>query len=107
LTAELLGEFTEAFVKGDKPILIPAYQGSLGLPAFFRSSLAEELSALKHNEDLWDVIKRHRDDILDHPTGYSASYGRSTMEDYHSTPRAKLLIPKARRACRDRGGAAG
>lgn len=100
LSPELLTEFASAFVEGKKPILVPAHQGSLGLPAFFQASLAEELSALKQNEDLWDVMKRHGEEILDHPTGFSAVVRSiEDMDDYHAMLRtANLPIPEPRPA---------
>ncbi len=100
LSSELLTEFAGAFAEGKKPILIPAYQGSLGLPAFFKASLAEELASLRHDEDLWDVMKRHGEEILDYGTGYS-SVVRSIddMDDYHAMLRtARLPIPEPRPA---------
>lgn len=96
LTPDLLKEFAEAFSGGKKPILIPAYQGSLGLPAFFHASMAEELSQLKQDEDLWDVMKRHADNLLDYPTGFSAVVRSiDDMDDYHALLRtARLPIPE-------------
>ena len=96
LTPELLKEFADAFVAGKKPILVPAYQGSLGLPAFFRASMAEELSQLKQTEDLWDVMKRHGDELIDHATGFSAVVRSiEDTDDYHALLRtARLPIPE-------------
>ncbi len=100
LSCELLAEFAGAFAEGKKPILIPAYQGSLGLPAFFRASLSDELAALKRDEDLWDVMKRHGQEIFDYPTGYSAVVRSiEDMDDYHAMLRtANLPIPEPRPA---------
>jgi molybdenum cofactor cytidylyltransferase len=96
LNAELLREFADAFAAAKKPILVPAYQGSLGLPVFFQSAMAEEVSSLRQTEDLWDVMKRHGGDVHDHSTGYSAVVRSiEDMDDYHAMLRsAKLPIPE-------------
>jgi len=96
LTSELLREFLEAHRSGGKPILVPVCQGALGLPAFFTKPFIEELSSLSEKEDLWDVIKRHGDEILDHPTGYTAvARSIEDMDDYHALlTMAGLPIPE-------------
>jgi len=97
LTPELLKELEAAFRASDRPILIPTWQGSLGMPAFFEATFAQRMLALSPKETLWDLIKRHGNEVEDHPTGYS-SVVRSIedQEDYHALLRmAGLPIPVA------------
>jgi molybdenum cofactor cytidylyltransferase len=95
LTADLVGELMKAFVEGNKKVLVPVHQSSLGLPVFFQASVAEEILALPPRGELWDIIKRHGDDLIDYPTGYT-SILRSIedQDDYHAMLRiAGLPIP--------------
>lgn len=96
LTPELVEEFLKAFVDGKGKILVPAYQTSIGLPAFFSSDLSEEIMNLPPNGELWDVLKNHQDDLIDHPTGYSAVVRSiDDLDDYHSMlTLAGLEIPE-------------
>ena len=96
LTSELIKEFLQAFVEGKKKILVPVYQSSLGLPAFFDASIAEEILSLPPRGELWDIIKRHGDDLIDYPTGYTAVIRSiEDQDDYHAMLRvAGLPIPE-------------
>ena len=96
LTGELVRGFIEAFLEAKTKILVPVCQGSLGFPAFFDASLAEEIQTLPPRGDLWDILKRHRDDVVDHPTGYTAIVSSiEDQEDYHTLLRiAGLPIPE-------------
>lgn len=85
LTAELIEEFLKAFVDSKKKVLVPACQGSLGLPAFFTANLADELQNLPPNGELWDVLKKHQNDLVDHPTTYTAVLRSiDDLDDYHT-----------------------
>jgi molybdenum cofactor cytidylyltransferase len=96
LTKELLTEFCDVFAKREKPILLPVYWGSPGLPAFFDRSLHGDVAQLGPRETLWDLVKRHGDQIFDHPTGYTAVVRSiDDMDDYHEMLRmAGLPIPE-------------
>lgn len=95
LTGELVKGFAEAFLEAKSKILVPAYQGSLGLPAFFPGSMAEEIGSLPPSGELWDVLKRHGANLLDHPTGFTAVVRSiEDTDDYHTMLRiAGLPIP--------------
>lgn len=95
LTAELVKEFAAAFLESKAKILVPAYQGSLGLPAFFAATFAEEIASLPPRGELWDILKRHGEELRDHPTGFTAVVRSiDEMEDYHAMLRiAGLPIP--------------
>jgi molybdenum cofactor cytidylyltransferase len=95
LTPELITELMEAFIEGKKKILVPLHQTSLGLPAFFDASIAEEILALPPQGELWDIIKKHGDDLIDHPTGYTAVVRSiEDQDDYHAMLQiAGLPIP--------------
>jgi molybdenum cofactor cytidylyltransferase len=95
LTPELITELMGAFIEGKKKILVPVYQTSLGLPAFFHPSVAEEILALPPKGELWDIIKKHGDDLIDHPTAYTAVVRSiEDQDDYHAMLQiAGLPIP--------------
>ncbi len=95
LTAELIGEFLEAFNASKGKILIPAFQGSLGLPAFFKSEMVTPIQSLSGRADLWDLLKENGDSLVDHPTHYSAVVRSiDDMDDYHALLQmAGLPIP--------------
>lgn len=96
LTSELLTEFCDVFAKREKPILLPVYWGNPGLPVFFDRSLHAEVAGLDPHETLWELVKRHGDHLVDHPTGYSAVVRSiDDMDDYHEMLRmAGLPIPE-------------
>jgi molybdenum cofactor cytidylyltransferase len=96
LTADLVREFIGAFYEGGKKLLVPVMQTSLGLPVVLDSSLIDEIQALPPRGELWDLIKRHGDDLVDHPTGYTAVIRSiEDQDDYHDMLRlAGLKIPE-------------
>jgi len=95
LTPALVEEFLKAFVDSKKRILVPAHQGNLGLPIFLAADLAGEVQDLPAGGELWDILKRHREEVFDYPTGYSAVVRSiSDLDDYHTMLRmAGLDIP--------------
>jgi molybdenum cofactor cytidylyltransferase len=95
LSADLVREFVEAFFKGGKKVLVPVVQTSLGLPIVCDASVAQEIQALPPNGELWDVVKRFGQDLLDYPTGYTAVIRSiEDLDDYHDMLRlAGLEIP--------------
>jgi molybdenum cofactor cytidylyltransferase len=95
LTPDLIRELQTAFIEGKKKILVPVHQSSLGLPAFFEPSIAEEILALPPQGELWDILKRHGDDLIDHATGFtSVIRSIEDQDDYHAMLRiAGLPIP--------------
>ena len=96
LTGELIREFIDAFLKGGKKVLVPVQQTNLGMPVVLDASLADEIQALPPHGELWDVIRRHGDDLIDHPTGYTAVIRSiEDQDDYHDMLRiAGLKIPE-------------
>ncbi len=96
LPAELIRELAAAYVESGKKILVPVYQGSLGLPAILHASMAEEILSLPVKGELWDLILRHADDLADHPTGYTAVLRSiEDQDDYHEMLRlAGLPVPE-------------
>lgn len=96
LPAELIRELASAFAESGKKILVPVHQRSLGLPAFLHASLADEILNLPVRGELWDLIVRHGDDLVDHPTGYTAVLRSiEDQDDYHEMLRiAGLPIPE-------------
>jgi CTP:molybdopterin cytidylyltransferase MocA len=96
LTADLVKGFAEAFLEAKSKILVPAYQGSLGLPAFFPGNVAEEIASLPPSGELWDILKRHGADLIDAPTGFTAVVRSiEDTDDYHSMLKiAGLPIPE-------------
>lgn len=96
LPPDLIRELANAFFESGKKILVPAYQGSLGLPAILHRSMAEEILNLPVRGELWDLIVRHGDELVDHPTGYTAVLRSiEDQDDYHEMLRlAGLPIPE-------------
>jgi molybdenum cofactor cytidylyltransferase len=95
LLPELIRELQAAFIEGKKKILVPTHQMSLGLPAFFEPSIADEILALPPQGELWDIIKRHGDELIDYETGYTAIIRSiEDQDDYHAMLKiAGLPIP--------------
>ena len=96
LTADLIRELVTAYFESGKKILVPVCQSSAGLPAIFDISLIDDIQSLPPDGELWDILKRHADDLADHPTEYTAVLRSiEDQEDYHAMLRlAGLPIPE-------------
>ena len=69
VTKEIINQLIEAFVKGDKGIALPTYQGKHGHPIIISSKYFDDMMQLDENSDegLRAFINAHRNDCLEVP----------------------------------------
>jgi CTP:molybdopterin cytidylyltransferase MocA len=96
LDKELLKTLGDRFTSSKTKILVPVCQGQLGYPVFFDASFLAEFRRLPPHGEVWDILKSHPTEVLDHGL-YQTAVVRHVddIEDYHAMLKmAGLPIPE-------------
>ena len=83
INSRVIDSLIEEFYKGDKGIVVPAYQGRRGHPVVFGMKYKEELLGLRGDVGARRIIEAHAWDTLEVPVNCkSICIDIDTMEDY-------------------------